>query len=193
MIQAIIFDCFGVVISDALTVMCHERLRNRPADVHKIWRLIEQTNKGLMTSNESSTEIGKIFGLSISEYRSQLSQGEQKDQQLLNYISELRNDFNTAMLSNVGVGSLARRFDPGELEHYFDVIVASGEIGFAKPEARAYEIVAERLGLRCDECLFTDDRLIYIEGAQAIGMHTIQYQSLPQFKAELKLKLANSK
>src|SRR6185369_3482431 len=99
-----------------------------------------------------------------------------KDLELLEYIAELRTQYKIGMLSNIGRGGLERRFAPGELDRYFDVVVVSGDIGYAKPEAEAYEITADRLGVRLDECVFTDDREGYCEAARGVGMQAISYQ-----------------
>lgn len=192
MIRAVIFDCFGVVISDSLSVMCSERLGDNPAAVREVWGLIERANKGVITPDESSARIGELFGLNIAEYRQQLSLGELKDEKLLAYVKELRKSYKTAMLSNVGIGSLGRRFAEGELQQYFDVVVASAEIGWAKPEPEAYEITAERLGVRTDECVIADDREAYCEGAQSVGMKAVLYKDFSQFRAELEPLLADT-
>jgi HAD superfamily hydrolase (TIGR01509 family) len=185
MIQAIIFDCFGVVISDALSVMCEELLAQDPDAVQQIWQCIDRSNRGELGFEESSLAIANIFGIAYPEYRARLDRGENKNMPLLSYIEQLRGQFKTAMLSNVASRqSLDRRFDTGELERYFDVVVASGDVGYAKPEARAYETVADQLGVRLDTCVFIDDREPYCQGAQAVGMHTILFQNFERFKTE---------
>jgi HAD superfamily hydrolase (TIGR01509 family) len=63
--------------------------------------------------------------------------------------------------------------------------MVSAVIGFAKPGAKAYEAVAEKLGMRLDECVMIDDRQAYCEGARAIGMTAIQYSSMSRLKREL--------
>jgi len=65
------------------------------------------------------------------------------------------------------------------------VVVASADIGFAKPEAEAYQITADRLGVRYDECVMIDDREDYCQGAIAAGMHAILYKSLVQLQRDL--------
>nr|MDQ3093633.1 HAD-IA family hydrolase [bacterium] len=82
-------------------------------------------------------------------------------------------------------GRLPQIFGEGFLENYFEEIIASGDIGYAKPEANAYEYVADKLGVRLDECVFTDDRPEYIEGAIGVGMLTILYSNFEQFKKDL--------
>ncbi len=81
--------------------------------------------------------------------------------------------------------------DYSVLEEHFDDIVESAKIGFAKPEARAYEIAAERLGMRLDDCLFIDDRPNYIEGAMHVGMQTILYEDFDKFRVKLEKLLTS--
>lgn len=52
-----------------------------------------------------------------------------------------------------------------------EVIVVSGEAGFAKPDPRIFRLAAERLGLAPERCFYTGDRLdIDARAAQAAGM-----------------------
>lgn len=189
MIKAIIFDCFGVVITDALQVICDELRSRDPAAANEVSDLIKANNRGIIQPAESNEKIARILGISVPAFRQKVESGEAKDARLLSYIRELRQNYKVAMLSNIGVASLARRFDAQELEDSFDVVVASAEIGFAKPEPEAYEITADRLGVRYDECVFTDDREPYCEGARAVGMQAILYRDLSQFRYELEVLL----
>jgi putative hydrolase of the HAD superfamily len=67
----------------------------------------------------------------------------------------------------------------------FDAKALSWQIGHAKPEPRAYHIAAEMLGIRPHEAIFIDDRSVYIEGAEQVGMATIKYESFSQFNLDL--------
>lgn len=192
MIKAIIFDCFGVVITDGLHAIMAERLPHGASASAEVMSWIERANKGVVTSQESTTQIARIFDLSEAEYRALVTTSEVKNTGLLDYIVGLRSAYKTALLSNIPAGSLTRRFTAEELERYFDTVVASGEIGFAKPEPQAYEITADRLGVRLDECIFIDDRQAYLDGAQAVGMQTILYRDFAQFRTELEALLANT-
>ena len=185
MIKAVIFDCFGVVITDVLQAMCNELAIEHPDKAQQISELVQESIRGHIPSEESNRKVAELFGLSFEEYRSKIASGEVKDQALLNYIVTLRKNYKTAMLSNISSGGLQRRFTPQELNTYFDATVASSDIGFAKPEAQSYEIVADRLSVRLDECVLTDDREEYCEGAVGVGMAAIQYKSFAQFKPAL--------
>lgn len=191
MIKAVVFDCFGVVVSDALQVIAEQLRASDAAAADELRDIIQASNRGLIEPQLASSQVADILGVSYEQYRQQIADGEIKNQELLEYIAAgLRPRYKTALLSNIGAGSLARRFEAAELERYFDVVVASGDIGFAKPEARAYEITAERLGVRLDECVFTDDRDGYCEGAQAVGMHAILFESNLQFRRDLEALLS---
>ena len=44
-----------------------------------------------------------------------------------------------------------------------------------KPDPRAFQLVAEGLDLPLGQCLFIDDQLKNIEGAQALGMPFVHF------------------
>jgi HAD superfamily hydrolase (TIGR01509 family) len=190
MIRAIIFDCFGVIITDALQAVREELAQINPEGAEAIKDIVAANNRGFMEPGESNERIATILGLSIGDFRRQIAEGEVRNDKLLAYILGLRGAYKTAMLSNIAGSSLARRFPDDELTSFFDVVVASSDIGFAKPEPEAYEITAERLGLRCEECVFIDDRELFCEGATSVGMHAVAYTNFAQLKRDLELLLA---
>lgn len=177
MIKAVLFDCFGVLITDRLEALLTPIRLHSPAVAQEIHDTIQLANKGILMPLISSQKIASLLQMSHAEYRDYIDSGEQKNNTLLEYIVDIRKEYKTALLSNIGRGSLNKRFSEEELSRYFDVVVASGEVGLAKPEARIYELTAERLGIRTDECIFIDDRMEYIEGAQAVGMKAVLFTS----------------
>ena len=67
----------------------------------------------------------------------------------------------------------------------FDEIVVSAEIGEVKPDAPIYERLLERNGLAASDCLFIDDVLKNVEGARAVGMEAVQFESAGQLRQAL--------
>ncbi len=57
-----------------------------------------------------------------------------------------------------------------ELDHCFDAMVFSCEVGMVKPEPEIYRLAAEVLGVAPEECVFVDDVPSYVAGAMAVGM-----------------------
>jgi putative hydrolase of the HAD superfamily len=189
MIRAVIFDCFGVLVEDALSVLCQQLA---PTERQQATDIMHAAHRGLVTPEDSNKQIAALLGMSREAYRAAIRDGEIKNDELLEYILALRGQYKTAMLSNISTGGITRRFTPQELA-LFDTVVASGDIGYAKPEPEAYEITADRLGVRLDECVFTDDHEEFCEGARGVGMQAILYTNFTQFKADLEKLLASEK
>lgn len=186
MIRAIIFDCFGVLLTDSLSSIVAALREDDPQKADRIIGLVNAASKGSIDPMTSRTAVAAELGLSLDAYKAAVRDGEVRNEALLSYIKELRKTYRTALLSNVIAGGLEDRFPHDELAQYFDVTIASGDVGFAKPEPAIYEIVAERLGVRLDECVMIDDREDYCLGAISTGMQAIQYTSFVQMKTELR-------
>ena len=185
MIKAIIFDCFGVLVVDALEAMIQEREESDPEIRQFFHDLMVRYCRG-MISPEESTRIGaEYLGMTADAYRREIQIREGKNQVLLDYIVDLRKKYKTALLSNIGLGSLDKRFTNEERTKYFDTVVTSAELGIAKPDERIYQHTAELLGVETDECVFIDDRQEYLDGAGQTGMKTILYTNFTDFKATL--------
>ena len=52
----------------------------------------------------------------------------------------------------------------------FDHVLESWRIGARKPDARAYEIAVETLGVPPVDCVFADDQPVNVAAAEAMGM-----------------------
>jgi putative hydrolase of the HAD superfamily len=194
MVRAVIFDCFGVIITDALKLVVDELETRDPQAARDIVDIIHANNRGIIVPAESNRQIAAILGVSVEAWRERIEQGEVKDEHLLRYLSELRErGYKTALLSNIGKQSLHRRFSDHELETHFDAVIASGEIGYVKPEPEIYHHASRQLGVTPEECLFVDDRERHCAGAQAVGMQTVLYQDFAQAKKEIERLLANPK
>jgi epoxide hydrolase-like predicted phosphatase len=72
------------------------------------------------------------------------------------------------------------------VDELFEVVIDSAFVGARKPEARIYEIVLERLGVRGEECVFLDDFEVNCEGARAAGMRAVHFRSNAQALPELR-------
>lgn len=181
-IKAIIFDCFGVIITDGLEAVLQRLDKTGPQARVFISATIKENNGGLIMPEESNRRIADYLGVSVTEWINMVAVGEVRNTELLDWIVELRRNYKTALLSNVGRGSMERRFSTEELQRLFDQIVISAEVGMLKPDLPIYHLTADRLGVEPAECIFVDDREGYVAGASDAGMHGVQYQSFQQAK-----------
>ncbi len=77
-----------------------------------------------------------------------------------------------------------QRFD--FLQH-FEGIVVSGEEKTRKPFSKIYEIILDRYQLKAPSCVFIDDNLENVRGAETIGIKAIHFKNSQQLTAELNL------
>ena len=91
--------------------------------------------------------------------------------------------YKTAILSNTEKPVVD--FFPEQTYDAFDVVVRSCLEGISKPQREIYEITLARLGTPAKQTLFIDDRQDFIDGAKRVGLQTIQFKGLDQFKKDL--------
>ncbi len=69
--------------------------------------------------------------------------------------------------------------------HYFEGILVSGVEKLIKPDPRIYQLLISRYGLNPGESLFIDDNPKNVEGARAVGLHAVHFQSPGQLRKAL--------
>lgn len=72
-------------------------------------------------------------------------------------IDDLRKKYKVALLSNGASKSQHDKIDYVDLPRHFDEVIVTGDYDFSKPDKRIYEIMADKLGVKCEECLFVGD------------------------------------
>ena len=72
------------------------------------------------------------------------------------------------------------------LDEFFDAFLSSCWLGLRKPARRFYDRALGISEARPPESVFIDDRMQNLAPAQALGMHTIHYQSAAQLAGELR-------
>ncbi len=72
-----------------------------------------------------------------------------------------------------------------DILHLLDGCVISSEEHLIKPEKAIYQRLCDKYDLRPEECLFTDDKAINIQGALNVGMQAILFKNTAQYEADL--------
>lgn len=194
MIQAIIFDFGGVFMKTVDYEPRHRwdrRLELPTGSVEKIvhgcesWRAAQ---RGQISMESYWQDVAQQLNLSIDDVK-QLAEdfysGDMLDSSLVLFARELRQrGFQVALLSNDGP-SLRPKLDRLGIADLFDPLIISAFIGVMKPDARAYQITLEKLGCAPNETLFIDDMPANLQGAQAIGIHSIHYTTTPSLRNAL--------
>ncbi len=185
-IAAIIFDCFGVLYPDTYWTMADnflgDKLESHRNELHD---LVRQVDLGHITREQLWEQFAEIVGVSSEVVYSRLKEFGGLDKRLLTFIDIHRSTFKIGMISNVGSGFLERMFVERPASDHFDVIILSSEVGLVKPDKRIYELAAEKLDVRLEECVFIDDLETNVLGAKSAGMQALQYKNYAQFIKEV--------
>lgn len=186
MIKAIIFDCFGVFIGNPYKIRVEALEQTDPAMARQMHDINHASDRGLLGRDESAKQMAELIGIPVEQFLEEQDKGEIRNEDLVAFVKTLRPQYKVAMLSNISSRArLDLRFEPGQLDELFDTVVASGDEGTVKPEPEIYKIALQRLGALPEECVFIDDILEYCQGAEAIGIHAIQYLNFRQAISDL--------
>ena len=91
----------------------------------------------------------------------------------------------TAILSNMGPDVLrTMRQEFAWLAHFTNQTY-SCELRIAKPDPAIFTWTCDQLGVRPNEALFIDDRLINVQAAEHLGLHAIHFRGIDQLRADL--------
>lgn len=170
MIRALIFDCFGVLTSGTWDAFCRRHFQDEDTSQ---WMLARDLNRasdgGYITQREYHGELAMLTGLEPDQVAAELQDGIIINTELLRVIATYRPEYKIGMLSNVGSNWMERNFSDDQ-RALFDARVLSGDTGYVKPDQRAYEFVAAKLGVTPEECTFVDDLARNVQGAEEAGM-----------------------
>ncbi|MCZ6872060.1 MAG: HAD family phosphatase [bacterium] len=124
-------------------------------------------------------EIGdtlKLTAAETSNLRATFYRGDLLNVELVAYLDRLRAaGLQVALLSNFST-DLHGFLSTHALQHRFDPIAVSADIGVMKPDAQAYQTVLDRLALPANACVFVDDLAANVQAAQTLGMHGIVFR-----------------
>jgi len=191
MIKAIIFDFFGVLVTEGWLQFKDEYFGNNPNLFDKATDIGRQANLGLLSQQEFLKQIAELAKIPIDEVHKSVM-GNVPNKLLFSYINELKSGYKIGLLSNIMPDHLQALLTPEQIA-LFDVLSLSCETGFVKPDERAYLTAANELSLSPKECVMIDDQNVNVEGAVAVGMEGVLYRDFAEARDEIEGLLADSK
>lgn len=173
MIKAILFDCFGVLYEGSLEVLAgmapaENRQAVHDANIAKDY--------GYIDYHEYLLRLAELIGITAPEVDDIIAKHHVPNRELIAYAEQLKEGHTTALLSNIGNQVMDRLFD-GRVEEAFNHVFLSYKIGLAKPNPEIFIYAAKKLGVSPEECVMIDDIADNCEGAEVVGMHSIQHTS----------------
>lgn len=184
MIQAIIFDCFGVLTTDGWLVFKDRYFSDDEPRREEAIELNQQTDAGLLTHDEFIDGIARLAGIDSREAATVVDSHVRNDP-LFEYIrDQLKPRYKIGLLSNASADWTHDLFEAWQAD-LFDAKTFSFELGVIKPHHAMYETIATKLGMLPEECVFIDDREGFAQGARDVGMQAIWFKDNQQCRQEL--------
>lgn len=158
-----------------------------PDDLRQKARDINHTyDAGHITNQQFMFQIEQLTGKKPGEVEAVRVTGENKNTQLLKYIStKLKPHYKIGMLSNIASNYVRDTLLDTDEQSLFDDMVFSYEVGMTKPDTRIFSLACERLNVHPQEAILVDDIEPYCQAAEQVGMKSVVYGDFNQATAEL--------
>lgn len=195
-LRAVIFD-YGMVLSGPpepgarARLLEISRLSPEVFDAH-YWRYRLDYDRGTLNGRTYWPTIARDAGISFSpdQIEALIEQDVQLwatvDPIMLEWVNRVRaSGMKIAILSNMGEELLSYMRQNFAWLDGFHHLTWSCELNLIKPMAAIYEHTLEKLNVRADEALFIDDRLENVEGARALGIHSLLFRGFRHLQEDL--------
>ncbi|TDB95339.1 HAD family phosphatase [Actinomadura sp. 7K534] len=191
MADVIVFDLYGVIArtQTAEAVRRIEEIAGDPGP--SFWDAYWSCRPSYDAGQESAAYWADVAGLLGTAFpdvpaliEADLESWTEVDDAMVDLVHELADEGRTlGLLSNI-ISDLVPRFEArhGAVLGRFDALTYSCRIGVAKPDRRAYEICAERLGVQPSDVVFFDDSERNVLAARETGMRAELFTSPTQVR-----------
>ncbi len=184
MIRAVIFDCFGVLAGTGIWNVYERAGGDKVEDAGFLDEVFDAANLGQITKLQATEKVADKLGISPEQWQQYVDEDETPNEDVFEYIRSIKSKYKIGLLSNASAGMPGRHFTDEQI-NLFDAVIVSGEVGLIKPDPKIFRLAAEKLGVKPEEALFTDDHTKYLEGARQIGMHIHQFTTINKLKSAI--------
>ena len=200
-IKAIIFDLGGVLLRTADFTPRDQLATRLGMSRYELEEFIfggesgRQAQSGEIAVQQHWENLRRQINYSPQEFKALLDEffaQDEMDQTMMDYVRRLHQNYKTALLSNAWDDLRQVIAERWHFEDVFDAMIISAEVGLVKPDPRIFRLALERLGVEAEQAIFVDDMQRNVEGAKAVGLQAIQFQTSKQMRFDLE-KLLNGR
>ena len=182
MYKAIIFDFFGVIQADPYQRWLSKHGFKRKGEYAEITDILD---KNFISWDEFFKRLSELSGQAEAEIREAFYEDKVLDEELLNLIKQLKENYKIGLLSNASNTYLRPILEQHGITNLFDVDIISSEVGLIKPDIKIFELAVKKLGVKHSETVFIDDNSYNTDAAATLGIKTFLYKDLATLKTQL--------
>lgn len=181
--DAVIFDFFDVLCPDDFNAWLQRHGYEKEG---KFLRASEDLDHGHITPDDFFVRLSQLSGQEVEALKLDFKRPPVVDKMVLDIVRQLRKQgLKVGLLSNAPSSFIRGILADNQLERHFDEITISSEVGMIKPSREVFEHMLARLGVAPSKAIFIDDNQQYVAGAEAVGLHGIQFTSAGRLKESL--------
>ena len=168
-IRWVFFDLGSTLLDESGAI--HRRVRETTEGSDVTYQLFRDAMLEAFCKNRDGyREALERFGLQKMPWH---SEEERIYPGMKDLLERLRGQYSLGVIANQVPGVEERLRDFG-ISEYFELVLASAEVGLSKPDPRMFQLALDRAGCRAEQAAMVGDRLDNdILPARALGMKTV--------------------
>lgn len=192
--KALFLDIGGVLLTNGWDRIARNRAVEKfnldKDEVHERHHLTFDTyESGKLSLDEYLNRVVFYENRSFSkdEFKAFMFSQSQELPGMLNFIRELKkkNGLKITAVSNEGRELIDYRIQKFKLFEIFDAFIASSYVHFRKPDVDIYKIALDITQIQPDQIAYLDDRHMFVEVANSLGIYGIHHTSYESSKQRL--------
>jgi epoxide hydrolase-like predicted phosphatase len=176
----ILFDFFGVFCAPIATNWFKKAVPEHQAKLAAFQAFCTQSDLGKLSRSDFNKEVSKLTGIPVPEIARGIEAEIAIDRALVTYTEKLRLlGYRVACLSNGSHEWTLQVINEHGLEHLFEQVILSGDLGIVKPDPEIYLQALRQLGVQPPQVIFIDDRKANVDAAEALGIRSLVFTDTP--------------
>lgn len=176
--KLIIFDCFGVIVSEVAPFWLRERFSEDEAVKIKSG-LVGDADLGIVGEKELYERLSAISGEPPQKIKEDWFSRAVFNEEVIKKIKKLKEKYTVTLLSNA-VENMVQTLFGDRLYELFDEVIISSVEKIAKPDGKIFRLMLERTGYSAHEAIFIDDNPVNIGAAAEVGIDGILFKNAEQ-------------
>jgi HAD superfamily hydrolase (TIGR01509 family) len=183
----IIWDYFGVIAQDAFWYTA-ERMANGHGASEKMIKLHREVDLGEITWEQYCRAVSSDINVPYDEVVARYQEHRIKKQTIM--AIQLMPEHSHVLLSNASHMYLLPIMEKLGLKTLFSNVFVSSQLGFAKPDKRAFLTVLQTMKVLPEDAVMVDDSALNVDAAREVGMRAVLFHGEQNIADEIQRLIA---